>query len=273
MKIEKLSDDQIRCTLNAQDLTSRQLKINELAYGSDKAKKLFQEMLKQASEECGFDTQDMPLMIEAIPISSERLVLVITRIDEPENLDFRFSNFTETEETPEVKPKDVPKLYANELLNDAKLINESIVSGRAETNGSDSTMNENTQKNKAGKSGTTVKPPQEVLSEILAKGLGANIKLSRVFRFKDITEVSDFAKQAQRNETLASALFKDNVKECYYLLLQMPIKEASYFNKVCNIAGEYGEAIPSSPVRINFIKEQCTQLISVGAIETLSKAF
>ncbi|MBP3577757.1 MAG: adaptor protein MecA, partial [Lachnospiraceae bacterium] len=41
MKIEKISDTQIRCTLSRQDLAERDLKISELAYGSDKAKDLF----------------------------------------------------------------------------------------------------------------------------------------------------------------------------------------------------------------------------------------
>ena len=68
MKIEKLSDNQIRCTLNKSDLAARQLKISELAYGSEKAKKLFQDMMQQASYEFGFEAEDIPLMIEAIPV-------------------------------------------------------------------------------------------------------------------------------------------------------------------------------------------------------------
>ena len=38
MKIERVNENQIRCTLNQADLASRQLKISELAYGSEKAK-------------------------------------------------------------------------------------------------------------------------------------------------------------------------------------------------------------------------------------------
>ena len=41
MKIEKVSEKQIRCTLTKNDLISRNLKISELAYGTDKAKNLF----------------------------------------------------------------------------------------------------------------------------------------------------------------------------------------------------------------------------------------
>ena len=83
MKIEKLSENQIRCTLNKADLTSRHLKISELAYGSEKAKELFRDMMKQAAYELGFEAEDIPLMIEAIPISSECIVFIVTKVDDP----------------------------------------------------------------------------------------------------------------------------------------------------------------------------------------------
>ena len=66
MKIEKLSENQIRCTLNKSDLAARQLKISELAYGSEKAKKLFQDMMQQASYEFGFEAEDIPLLIRRL---------------------------------------------------------------------------------------------------------------------------------------------------------------------------------------------------------------
>ena len=94
MKIERLNENQIRCTLNKSDLASRHLKINELAYGSDKAKELFRDMMQQASYELGFEAEDTPLMIEAIPVSAECIVLIVTKVDNPEELDTRFSRFS-----------------------------------------------------------------------------------------------------------------------------------------------------------------------------------
>ena len=35
MKIERINENQIRCTLTGQDLAERQMKLSELAYGSD----------------------------------------------------------------------------------------------------------------------------------------------------------------------------------------------------------------------------------------------
>ena len=49
MKIEKISDNQIRFTLTGEDLAARQIKLSELAYGTEKARNLFREMMQQAA--------------------------------------------------------------------------------------------------------------------------------------------------------------------------------------------------------------------------------
>ena len=74
MKIEKINDNQIRCTLTRADLAARQLQLSELAYGTEKAKSLFHDMMQQAAFEFGFEADDIPLMIEAIPASADSIV-------------------------------------------------------------------------------------------------------------------------------------------------------------------------------------------------------
>ena len=93
MKIEKVNDHQIRCTLTRADLADRELKISELAYGTEKAKSLFRDMMQQAAVKFGFEAEDIPLMIEAIPLNSDCIVLIITKVEDPEELDTRFSKF------------------------------------------------------------------------------------------------------------------------------------------------------------------------------------
>ena len=92
MKIEKVNENQIRCTLTREDLASRELKISELAYGTEKAKSLFRDMMQQANYEFGFEAEDTPLMIEVIPFT-ECAVGIITKVEDPEELDTRFSRF------------------------------------------------------------------------------------------------------------------------------------------------------------------------------------
>ena len=113
MKIEKINDNQIRCTLTSDDLANREIKLSELAYGTDKAKNLFRDMMLKAQNELGFEADNIPLMIEAIPVTPDSIVLIITKVEDPEELDTRFSKFTPTSEisldvseTPQVSGAD-----------------------------------------------------------------------------------------------------------------------------------------------------------------------
>ena len=94
MKLEKINDNQIRCTLTREDLEMHQVNLRELAYGSEKAKKLFRDMMQQAQIEFGFEADNIPLMIEAIPVNLDSIILIITKVEDPEELDTRFSNFS-----------------------------------------------------------------------------------------------------------------------------------------------------------------------------------
>ena len=93
MKIERINDRQIRCTLDADDLKANDLNTDEFRYGSDKVRELFATVLERARDAVGFETGEAPLMIEAVPTGSRTLVLLISLIDDPEELDTRFSVF------------------------------------------------------------------------------------------------------------------------------------------------------------------------------------
>ncbi len=94
MKIERINENQIKCTLSRSDLASRQIRMSELTYGTEKTRGLFQDMMEQASNEVGFEARDLPLMIEAIPVSMDCIVLMITKVEDPEEMDTGFSSFT-----------------------------------------------------------------------------------------------------------------------------------------------------------------------------------
>ena len=104
MKLEKINDNQIRCTLTREDLEMHQVNLRELAYGSEKAKKLFRDMMQQAQIEFGFEADNIPLMIEAIPVNLDSIILIITKVEDPEELDTRFSKFSPYKENTQAEP-------------------------------------------------------------------------------------------------------------------------------------------------------------------------
>ena len=82
MKIEKISETQVKFVLSKTDLEERNIKINELAYGSEKTHRLFQEMMRQAHMECNFESENTPLMVEAMPVGRSHVVIVVTKISD-----------------------------------------------------------------------------------------------------------------------------------------------------------------------------------------------
>lgn len=83
MKIEKVSDSQIKFILSKVDLENRNIQLKELAYGSEKTQALFREMMEHAVTEYGFVTENTPLMIEAMPESSDSIMIILTKINNP----------------------------------------------------------------------------------------------------------------------------------------------------------------------------------------------
>ena len=126
MRIERINENQIRCTLSNFDLSVRDLNLSELAYGSEKARSLFREMIQRASNEVGFDAEDIPLMVEAIPLANESVMLIISKIEDPEELDTRFSKFSPVDEEEDgwnalAAEQVVHAFFVNRLLDKAAL--------------------------------------------------------------------------------------------------------------------------------------------------------
>lgn len=84
MRIEKINEHQIRCTLYQKDLKDRR---NPLAIGirNRKSSALFRDMMQQAVLRFGFEADDIPLMIEAIPMLPDALILLSPKWKIPMN--------------------------------------------------------------------------------------------------------------------------------------------------------------------------------------------
>ena len=282
MKIERLNENQIRCTLNKSDLASRQLKINELAYGSDKAKELFRDMMQQASYELGFEAEDTPLMIEAIPVSSECIVLIVTKVDNPEELDTRFSRFspsdsdddnfdfddietiegndysdfslpTANEELDECAATDEEGLPEDELMNIFNRVKEYF------NKDSDNKASQSSPSQPSGK-GTTDRPEHRE---------SANI--SRVFSFSSLDDITTAACIIDTFYKDSNSVYKNPSDRRYYLCISKTKCNSKDFNKVCNILSEYGQKESGFDNHIGFFAEHCECIIAEHALHILRR--
>lgn len=241
MKIEKLNDNQIRCTLTKEDLASRQLKISELAYGTEKAKNLFRDMMRQANFEFGFEAEDIPLMIEAVPLNAECIVLIITKVEDPEELDTRFSRFAPSvmEDNEEDEDEDYESSSA-EMMDLFRKIQE-------------------TKKPAADHSQTAA---NSQASEDERKRI-------RIFGLDSLQKVMNAAEITGAHYEGLSSLYKDEHTGKYLLVLTQGDGSQTSFDRVCNIISEYGSLQRTMPAGITFLQEHCEALISENALQAL----
>lgn len=190
MKIERISENQIRCTLTREDLASRQIRISELACGTEKAKNLFRDMMQQAHFELGFEADNIPLMIEAMPSPSGSLVLIITKVDDPEELDNKFSKFAPFSLEDSDTPDNSHIERADDILDIFRKIYESKVKARQQKNAdkadkTDSAPAENTDKTDDKKTSTQ--------KDIIENEPSIPVDLMRLYEFGTLDGVIEAA--------------------------------------------------------------------------------
>ena len=96
MRMEKINEHQVRCLISDQDLLQRKLTAGELRYGDPETRALFKEVLQKASRQYGFNKEEYPVMIEAVPVH-EGLLIVLSAVENPEETDPHFVHFHEEE--------------------------------------------------------------------------------------------------------------------------------------------------------------------------------
>lgn len=265
MKIERISENQIRCTLNKADLAEKEILLTELAYGTDKAKELFRELMEQASMELGFEVDNIPLMIEAIPVNPDCLILIITKVEDPDELDTRFSRFT--------KHLEAAKAYAESQDDDDE---------EDEDEDSDEFMSGNIPKEAEGlfqALGNLAEGLSALSSQRTGKVVGKPApaepedtkKSFRLYGFKNLDNVILSANSVKGIYDSTNTLYKNPKDNKFYLYLTRDNNTDTEFIRTCNIISEYGNKLNANYAGPSYLNEHYKVIIRANALQTLSE--
>ena len=256
MKIEKISNSQIRCILTGEDLASRQLRLSELAYGSEKARALFRDMMEQAAIQCGFDAENYPLMIEAIPLGSDSIVLIVTKVDNPEELDTRFSNFA-----PSVKSGSSNSGQSSSTLGQ---LLDSIRKELGEGSG-DRTDGAHPSSGKKKRAAGAKESPQEQAGSLLPAG-------AQLYTFTTLGSAANAACLAAPVFNGTSALYRDPADTRYYLFLTpSDDTDTAQYTSALSTFSEFGTSEFITPAREQYLREHCEVLCAADAVQNLAE--
>lgn len=80
MKFEKINENQMRVILSVQDLEDNDISLHDFMSNSLESQDLFFDMLEEAEEKIGFDTQNCKVKVEALAMTEDNFVLTITKV-------------------------------------------------------------------------------------------------------------------------------------------------------------------------------------------------
>ena len=286
MKLEKLSDTQIRCTLSKEDLSQRQLHLSELAYGSEKAKELFRDMMQQASIELGFEADNIPLMIEAIPISNDCLVLVVTKVEDPDELDTRFSRFSKInmddsfdEDFSDIDDTDFEEMDFFDDEDDIDMDDEPLpFSPSSDFDNADSDASTSSKERSAIDDALDlIAPFTQAIAQAKKEAMRKKKENRSSVQDCQYYSFQNFSQAAQLGAFLApffegeSSLYKDSFSNNYYMILRKTQSENDTFHRACNIAADFGVRISASYATPAYFREHFETILEENAVEMLGE--
>ena len=208
-------------------------------------------------------------MIEAIPTSRDSIVLVITKVDNPEEFDEKFSRFGlqnesfeededyyETEEDNESEDSSV--VDSPEIVNCFEQLHELIEEAEAKGKNDGSQFIPLSEALQNGKKKKQKKKKEITLSDKV-----------KVFSFLSMNPVIEVAHLVTDNYNGKNTLWKDETTSRYYLVMNRGNKKSSFLS-ACAVISEYGREESITYATQDYFNEHYQIIIKDRALHQLA---
>lgn len=267
MKIEKVNDHQIRCTLTKKELEKRDLKLSEIAYGNEKVKTLFRDMMRMAAHQYGFEAEDIPLMIEVIPFA-ECAVIVVTKVEDPDELDTRFSKFAPSlhKDNNTTLSSALEEVFGNLNKSDNLLDILKKIQGAPIPEPDDEDEDSLPFADEYEEEVPAIAEHSEVSPKVTATGNTHEV----FYTFSSLNALIKVARVLAPHYRAVSRLYKDTGKDVYLLFLSQGTHSDAQFRSFCHLIEEFATRTPGNEYLKFFVDEHCTPMLSEEALQQLA---
>jgi len=267
MKIEQVNENQIRCILTREDLEERKIKFSELTYGSEKANRLFRDMMQEAHFQFGFEPDESPLMIEAVPMQSGVIVFVITKVEAPDELESRLAQFA-TALSGNISTDEENE---NPEGGDSNSISIQISSTSDNNNAAPSVGK--TLRDLFQEMFTAAKPVSGKGNLKQEARVQANARQeNRIFCFTDLGSTIDAALAVKSYDMGESILYKNPSDGKFYLLLYADYLTPNGYKQLCTVLSDFCERTSFAKSLEAYMEEHYEIIIAEQALQQLCKA-
>lgn len=240
MKIERISENQIRCTLTRGELLARHLNASKLTGGEPEAKQLLRELLERSHEELDFDLDGKPLMVET-SLSEAGLIMTVTKLDGQQG-----------------DPKGAApggNSFANALMNILDLAVRGGEKGKT------------APRTAPGAAQGEPDPKKARGGADAEAGTGA-----AAFSFFHKENLMALKVLPELDRGIRSSLYYQPKNKLYYLLITAPKSKAEVLERAACLLSEYGHRLPATDATRAYYKEHYVTVFARGALEQLKTA-
>lgn len=304
MKIEKINENQIRCIIEREDLEEHKLQLSELISGSSRVRELFRDLMERAFYEVGFDADNIPLMIEALPMNGDCLVLVITKVDNPAELADRYANVPKLnlqmepvdEDDEDYEEEDVLSAVLDAATDDMdtevsvkgpgmehlpftdeqkkQLLNSAMDMiapfTKALAKARETAMQHQQAKNTEADSQNTQAGADTAQATSNQPKKISPLDLPQYYIFESLETVMEFSLLVTPFYEGDSELYKDPASSLYYLVLKRYNSDKDSFKRACHLATDYATTFMGSYTTPSYIDEHFIPILKEQALETLA---
>ena len=253
MKFKMIDEYTVRCVLTEDDMIENDIELEDFFHNREKVHNLLEVIMDKAKNEVGYELNEDVLSMQIMPLPRNGLAITISGKNDNDVIDImgkvnELASITgddledSDKDSNEDSDEDNDGISRDtESLNDLGLIDtEKLIKKAA-------------QKNERAIDGTNPK-----------NGI-------KIFRFASLNEVEAFCMTMQRPKYVLSHLYKNNIQNCYYLVIEQGRFTIKTFNMVCVMATEFSDLISHQSLSMVFIREHCELFISKKAIAVMRK--
>ena len=290
MEMARVSDTQIRFILDKDDLDKKDMDFKDLAFSSDKANKLFKELLSIAQVSLGFELNGEPIVVEAVPLGDGRVMLMVNKVDKDDTRHDRLARLAGLEDMDMSMFEHVE--LTDERYEDSEELEDSddMLFDMDQNDEDADTEEEEDVAEKVEPSVTRprAKTPEEINGAVenLLKGIMNNSdrtsaghlrrnpnekkRNEAVFYFENISNVIAASHLVRGMYHSTNSLYKNEHEGRLYLHLQCDRDKEEQFKKACAALCEFGDPCRSTYATKHYLDEHFKLIRKDNALQTLS---
>lgn len=253
MRFEKINENKLKIELTKDDLIEHNLKLSDIAFGSENSRKLLHDIMAQAFEELEFDPDNLPLVIEAVPTSGFSINIFITKMKDQNEFEENLDKMSKQNENKKAG-LDFLEKFATEIDKDIRdRIAEMDID--MDMNHPEIEKSENKRQNLREQNQNT---PQH-------KGILEKTEI--IYKFNELDEVIAVSHALGKTYSGKSILYKYNDE--FYLLLNAKGYKKLDVVKLRLTLDEFGEFVSTHKVAQGFLSEHASVILKEDVLGKL----